>query len=249
MSGKVALVTGAAGGVGAASARLFGAEGAELVAVTDTLDERGEQVAAEIRNAGGNAMFIRHDVTDESSWHDAVDGVLAQAGRLDVLVNNAGISGAVAGDGYDIDLWSRLMGVNCTGVFLGVKHGVRAMQNGRGGSIVNVSSIAGLVGHAGLHLGYNASKGAVRLLTKGAAARHGADGIRVNSVHPGLLPPMVTSGTTQNPEKRRQLLQGVPLRREGRVTEVANAILFLSSDESSYITGAELVVDGGYTAV
>lgn len=248
LDGKVTLVTGGAHGLGAATAHRFAAEGAELVVVADVLDEPGEQLAASIRTAGGRAVFRHLDVTDEPSWATVVSGVLSDEGRLDVLVNNAGISGA-SSDVYDSTRWHQLMDVNSTGVFLGVKHGVHAMQLCGGGSIVNVSSIAGLVGHAGLHLAYNASKGAVRLLTKGAAARHGVDRIRVNSVHPGLLPPMITSQTTRNPGKRASLLEQVPLRRSGELVEVANAILFLASDESSYVTGAELAVDGGYTAV
>lgn len=248
LTGKIALVTGGANGLGATTAQLFAAENAALVVVADILDALGEQLVASIRAAGGRAVFRHLDVSDELSWATAVDGVHAEAGRLDVLVNNAGISGAST-DVYDTAQWHQLMDINSTGVFLGVKHSVPAMQAGGGGSIVNVSSIAGLVGHAGLHLAYNASKGAVRLLTKGAAARHGVDRIRVNSVHPGLLPPMITSQTTRNPERRHELLQQVPLRRSGELLEVANAILFLASDESSYITGAELAVDGGYTAV
>lgn len=248
---KVALVTGGAGGLGAQTARLFAAEGAELVVIADIEDGTG--VAREINEAGGRAIYHPLDVTDDASWALAIETTLSMAVRLDVLVNNAGISGA-SGAGYDQSQWDQLMAVNATGVFLGLKHATKAMllnpeDEGPRGSIVNVSSIAGLVGHAGLHLGYNASKGAVRLLTKGAAARHGVDGIRVNSVHPGLLPPMRTSTTTRDPVKRSAILQNVPLRRKGELGEVAQAILFLASDDASYITGAELAVDGGYTAV
>jgi NAD(P)-dependent dehydrogenase (short-subunit alcohol dehydrogenase family) len=142
------------------------------------------------------------------------------------------------------------MGINATGVFFGMKHGIAAMKKaGIRGSVINLSSVSGIVGQGNIHVGYNASKGAVRLITKSAAAQHGRDGIRINSVHPGLMPPMRTSGRTADPEMRAKTLKGVPLGRAGEVDEVAYAILFLASDESSYVTGAELVVDGGWTAV
>jgi NAD(P)-dependent dehydrogenase (short-subunit alcohol dehydrogenase family) len=175
---------------------------------------------------------------------------MAAHGGLNVLVNNAGISGSAAEDLYDTALWHRLMDINSTGVFLGMKYGIAAIRKTGGpGSVINLSSISGIVGQSYIHVGYNASKGAVRLITKAAAAQHGKEGIRVNSVHPGLMPPMRTSGRTADPEQRAKTLKGVPLGRAGEVDEVANAILFLASDESSYITGAELVVDGGWTAV
>ena len=170
-------------------------------------------------------------------------------GGLDVLVNNAGISGSAEQDLYDTAAWNRLMGINATGVFFGMKHGIAAMKKHRRGSVINLSSISGIVGQGFIHVGYNASKGAVRLITKSGAAQHGREGIRVNSVHPGLMPPMRTSGRTADPEMRAKTLKGVPMGRAGEVDEVAYAILFLASDESSYVTGAELVVDGGWTAV
>ena len=250
MTGKVALVTGAARGIGAATARLLAREGAKAVVIADRLDKEGEAVAAEIAKAGGTARYLHLDVTDEAGWQKTVDDVVAVHGGLDVLVNNAGISGSAEQDLYDTAAWHRLMGINATGVFLGMKHGIAAMQKGkRRGSVINLSSISGIVGQAYIHVGYNASKGAVRLMTKAAAAQHGRQGIRVNSVHPGLMPPMRTSGRTADPEQRAKTLKGVPLGRAGEVDEVAYAILFLASDESSYVTGAELVVDGGWTAV
>ena len=250
MTGKVALVTGAASGMGAATARLLAREGAKAVVIADRLDKEGEAVATEITKAGGTARYLHLDVTDEAGWQKTVDDVVAVHGGLDVLVNNAGISGSAEQDLYDTVAWNRLMGINATGVFLGMKHGIAAMQKGgRRGSVINLSSISGMVGQAYIHVGYNASKGAVRLMTKAAAAQHGRQGIRGNSVHPGLMPPMRTSGRTADPEQRAKTLKGVPLGRAGEVDEVANAILFLASDESSYITGAELVVDGGWTAV
>ena len=249
MKGKVALISGAASGMGAATARLFAAEGAKMVIVADILDQEGKALVAEIAKAGGNASYVHLDVTDETQWKAAVEGAVATHGQLDVLVNNAGISGSAETDLYDTAAWNRLMGINATGVFLGMKFATRAMQNSGGGSIINLSSISGIVGQGYIHVGYNASKGAVRLITKAAAAQHGKHRIRVNSVHPGLMPPMRTSGRTADPATRAKTLKGVPLGRAGEVDEVAYAILFLASDESSYVTGAELVVDGGWTAV
>ena len=249
MKGKVALITGAASGMGAATARLFAREGAKAVVVADILDKDGEATVASINQAGGHATFARLDVTDEARWKAVVDGIVATHGRLDVLVNNAGISGSAEADLYDTAAWNRLMGINATGVFLGMKYATAAMKKAGGGSIVNLSSISGIVGQGYIHVGYNASKGAVRLMTKAGAAQHGKQGIRVNSVHPGLMPPMRTSGRTADPETRAKTLKGVPMGRAGEVDEVAYAILFLASDESSYVTGAELVIDGGWTAV
>ena len=244
---KVALISGASSGMGAATARLFAREGAKAVVVADILDKEGAAVVAEIEKAGGRATYVRLDVTDEAQWKAAVDATMEAHGGLHVLVNNAGISGSAEQDLYDTDAWNRLMGINSTGVFLGMKHGIAAMRKtGQGGSVINLSSITG---QGYIHVGYNASKGAVRLITKAGAAQHGKEGIRVNSVHPGLMPPMRTSGRTADPVARAKTLKGVPMGRAGEVDEVANAILFLASDEASYITGAELVVDGGWTAV
>ena len=250
MKDKVALISGASSGMGAATARLFAREGAKAVVVADLLDKEGEAVVAEIKKAGGNARYIHLDVTDEANWKAAVDKTVADHGSLDVLVNNAGISGSAEQDLYDTAAWNRLMGINATGVFFGMKHGIAAMKKaGTRGSVINLSSVSGIVGQGNIHVGYNASKGAVRLITKSAAAQHGREGIRINSVHPGLMPPMRTSGRTADPATRAKTLKGVPLGRAGEVDEVAYAILFLASDESSYVTGAELVVDGGWTAV
>ncbi len=246
---KVALISGAASGMGAATARLFAREGAKMVFVADVLDKEGEAVVEDIRKAQGKAQFVHLDVTDEGQWKDAIAKVEATAGGLDILVNNAGISGSAEQDLYDTAAWNRLMAVNSTGVFLGMKHGIAAMKKRGKGSVINLSSISGIVGQGFIHVGYNASKGAVRLITKAGAAQHGRDNIRVNSVHPGLMPPMRTSGRTADPATRAKTLKGVPLGRAGEVDEVAYAILFLASDESSYVTGAELVVDGGWTAV
>ena len=194
-------------------------------------------------------MFQRLDVTDETGWKQALDATVRAYGRLDILVNNAGISGSATNDLLDPELWQRVMAVNSTGVFLGTAAAVRQMQANGGGSIVNLSSISGVVGQGMVHMGYNAAKGAVRVMTKSTAVQFGKDKIRCNSVHPGLMPPMRTSGATADPAVRAQMLKSVPLGRTGEADEVANAILFLASDEASYITGAELYVDGGYLAM
>jgi NAD(P)-dependent dehydrogenase (short-subunit alcohol dehydrogenase family) len=244
---KVAIVTGGAYGMGESTARMFAGEGARVV-VADVLEREGREVAAAIVAAGGDAVFVRLDVSDEAQWGEAVRTALARYGRIDVLVNNAGISGAVA-DLTSTDYWDRLMAVNARGAFLGIKSVVPEMRKTGGGSIVNLSSISGFVGQAFVHMGYNAAKGAVRLLTKSAAVQYAKDAIRVNSVHPGMMPPMRTSVTSADPAQRAKVLATVPLGRAGRPEEAAYAILFLASDEASYITGTELVVDGGFLAV
>ena len=246
LEGKVALVTGGANGMGAEECRLFAREGAK-VAIGDILEDQGRQVEAEIVEAGGEAMFVNLNVADEASWESAVASIAARFGKLDVLVNNAGISGSGETDFRSTDAWDRLMNINARGVFLGIKHAIPEMQRAGGGAIVNISSISGFVGQESVHPGYNASKGAVRLLTKSAAVQHAAHNIRVNSVHPGMMPPMLTS-FQRGDARRERLVNDVPMAREGRPIEVANAVLFLASDEASYITGTELIVDGGFTA-
>jgi len=216
-------------------------------AIADIREADGRRVAAEIAEAGGEAMFVSLNVSDEDSWIAAVEQVVGRYGKLDVLVNNAGISGSGETDFRSTDAWDRLLDINARGVFLGTKHAVAEMQKAGGGSIVNISSISGIVGQESVHPGYNASKGAVRLLTKATAVQHAKDGIRINSVHPGMMPPMLTS-FQRGDARRERLINDVPMQREGRTIEVANAVLFLASDEASYITGAELVVDGGFTA-
>jgi len=244
---KVALITGAASGMGASMARIFAREGAKVV-VADMLEEEGRAVVADIIRANGAAIFRRLDVTSEAEWKTTVDATLVEYKKLDILVNDAGLSGSAVENLFDTAAWDRLMAVNARGAFLGMKFAIPVMKAAGGGSIVNISSISGITGQHGIHVGYNASKGAVRTLTKAAAVQHGADNIRVNSVHPGLMPPMRSSGRTADPEVRARMLQQVPLGRAGRVEEVANAVLFLASDEASYITGAELWVDGGSLA-
>ncbi len=247
LAGKVALITGGAHGMGEAEARMFAKEGAKVV-IGDLLETEGRQVAAAIAAAGGDARFARLDVTSEPDWRAAVATTVDAFGKLDVLVNNAGISGSDP-DTLSTALWERLMDVNARGAFLGMKHAIPALQRAGGGSIVNISSISGFVGQPFIHMGYNASKAAVRVMTKSAAVQYARDGIRVNSVHPGFMPPMLTSKTTADPAMRAEMLKGVPMARAGRPDEVAYAVLFLASDEASYVTGTELVVDGGFLAL
>lgn len=247
--GKVALVTGGAFGMGAATAKLFAAEGAKVV-ICDLLEDEGKKRITEIETEGGTACFIRLDVTKEEDWEAAIKTVLTQYGALHVLVNNAGISGSGYQDQGDVKAWEELMSINATGPFLGTKHAAPAIIKSGGGAIVNLSSISGVVGQGYIHPGYNASKGAVRTMTKQSAVRFAKDGIRVNSVHPGIMPAMRTSGITADPVHRKKILEAyVPMKRAGEAIEVAKAVVFLASDDASYITGAELPVDGGYLAI
>jgi NAD(P)-dependent dehydrogenase (short-subunit alcohol dehydrogenase family) len=248
LQGKVALITGAAHGMGETEAKMFAKEGAKVV-VADVDEAGGQQVVAGIAELGGEAIFVRLDVTREEDWQRAVDAAVARFGKLDILVNNAGISGSSGVDLMDTQAWEQIMAVNARGVFLGMKYAIPAMRRAGGGSIVNISSISGFVGQDYIHMAYNASKGAVRIMTKSAAVQYAKQGIRVNSVHPGVMPPMRTSRVTATAEQRQRMLAQVPMGREGRREEVGYAVLFLASDEASYITGAELVVDGGYLAV
>ena len=248
LAGKVALVSGAASGMGQSEATIFAREGAKVV-VADILEAEGKQVADKIAAGGGQARFVKLDVTSEAEWDAAVKAAVDAFGKLDVLVNNAGISGTYDTDMLSSAAWDKVMAVNAKGVFLGMKAAIPLMKKAGGGAIVNISSISGFGGQDGVHMAYNASKGAVRIMTKTAAVQLAGDGIRVNSVHPGFMPPMRTSKTSADPTWRARMLGAVPMKREGRVEEVAHAVLFLASDEASYITGTELVVDGGYLAV
>jgi len=245
LEGKAAIISGAASGMGAATARMFAREGARVV-IADRLEHEGKQVADAI---GAAARFEALDVTDEENWAAVVAAATRHFGKLDILVNNAGISGSAEQDMYSTDAWHRIMAVNATGVFLGIKHAIPAMVASGGGSIVSLSSIAGIIGSEGVHMAYNASKAAVRLMTKTVAVQHAKDNIRANSVHPGIMPPMRTSGRTADPAVRAERMRVIPMRRPGEVDEVAYAILFLASDESSYITGSEIHVDGGAIAI
>jgi len=250
IEGKVALVTGGASGIGEAVVELFAREGATVIA-TDIDELRGPELANRITKAGGKAIFLEQDVTSEERWIAIVAEIAKRFGRLDILVSNAGIGIAVPSI-VDMTLsdWRKQNAINLDGVFLSVKHCLPLMRKTGGGSIVMMSSLAGLRGSPGLSA-YSATKGGVRLFAKSIAMEcaAAADGIRVNSVHPGFMPPMRTSKTSADPTWRAAMLAAVPMKREGRVEEVAHAVLFLASDEASYITGTELVVDGGYLAI
>lgn len=241
---KVAIITGAGGGMGAVGAKLFTREGARVV-VADILEEESAAIVDDIRKAGGRAIFVRLDVTNEESWKAAIAATVEQFGALHILVNYAGIIGPLAPEeGLSTEAWDRLMAVNTRGIFLGIKHALPEMRRAGGGSIVNLSSVSGLIGQSNTHPGYNASKGAVRILTKSFAVKHAHENIRVNSVLPGIMPPMRDELTVSEDRVRT----AVPMRRVGRREEVAQAVLFLASDDASYITGTELVVDGGWLA-
>ena len=241
---KVAIVTGGAHGMGEAEARLFATEGA-MVTVADILGSDAERVAADIRAGGGVAVAAQIDVTSEAEWAGLIAKVVATYGRLDILVNNAGISGSSVGDPDGLEGWQRIIAVNQTSVFLGTKLAAEQMAKTGGGSIVNISSIMGFVGSASGHPGYHASKGAVRIYSKAAAVRYGPSGVRINTVHPGYMPPMLNA---TNAGERDEKIAATPLRRIGKPIEVAYGVLFLASDEASFITGTELVIDGGYIA-
>jgi NAD(P)-dependent dehydrogenase (short-subunit alcohol dehydrogenase family) len=241
---KVAIVTGGAHGMGEAEARLFAQEGAKVV-IADMLVTEGEAVAADISANQRQARFVRTDVTSEADWTKLIADAIAAYGRLDILVNNAGISGSSVGDADGLEGWQRLLAVNATSVFLGTKLATAAMAKTGGGSIVNISSIMGIVASEESHPGYPASKAAVRNYTKAAACRYGPQGVRVNSVHPGYMPPMLNA---TNAAGRAAKIEQTPLRRLGEPIEVAYGVLFLASDEASFVTGAELVIDGGFIA-
>jgi 3alpha(or 20beta)-hydroxysteroid dehydrogenase len=238
LDGKVALISGGARGQGAAEATLFVAEGAKVV-IGDVLDAEGKETAAAFGEAGA---FSHLDVTDEESWQAVVSDTEARFGPISVLVNNAGVLSFGRVDRIELAEFERIMQVNVRGVFLGIKTVAPSMRRAGGGSIINTSSTSGLVGLP--YLGaYVASKWAVRGLTKTAAIDLGHDGIRVNSIHPGGIDTPMVAGTDQDAPFYRRL----PVARMGTVDEVARAVLFLASDESSYTTGAELAIDGGAT--
>ena len=285
LAGKVALISGAARGQGAAEARLFVREGAAVI-IADILDDAGLQLEAEIRELGGQAAFVHLDVTDADQWANAVTEAVRRYGKLDILVNNAGIGSANVGGVHaprihetDAAVWDQIMDVNGKGVFLGTRAAIPALRAAGGGSIINISSIAGLVGlgsgtssgsaanpgsgssanpgsgaasnpgsGSGAGAAYASSKGAVRLLTKATAIQYAADGIRCNSVHPGYIDTAMTERMMSDPQIRQQRLAATPLGRIGTVDDIANGVLFLASDESAFMTGSELVIDGGYTA-
>ena len=243
---KVALISGGARGLGAAEARLFVREGA-TVAIADVLADEGRKVETEIAEAGGEAIFINLDVTSEDNWNRAVQTVVDSFGKLDVLVNNAGIVARGNVEDTTSEDWDRVIDVNAKGVFLGTKAAIPAMRKAGGGSIINISSTAGLVGST-LYTSYVASKGAVRLLTKATAVQYAKEGIRANSVHPGPIETDMLKQVLGDGEVRQQRMSQMPIGRFGRPDDIAYGVLFLASDESSFMTGSELVIDGGFTA-
>ena len=254
VAGKVALISGAATGLGQSMAVRLSAEGAR-VAVADIDTARGNDVVAEIQSAGGEVIFVSLDVTDEEAWRAAVAAVESAYGRLDILVNNAGIAIAESVDKMSLKDWRAVMAVNIDGVFLGTKHAVAAMRRAGGGSIINISSILGLTGEEKLSA-YCASKGAVRLFTKAVALECGRDGsgIRVNSIHPGYIhTAMMEADCIRDygdiPTGLAELGKLHPIGHVGKPEDIAAGVLYLASDESRFVTGSELVIDGGYTAV
>jgi NAD(P)-dependent dehydrogenase (short-subunit alcohol dehydrogenase family) len=247
LENKVALISGGARGQGAAEARLFAREGAKVV-IGDILEEEGRQVEAEINELGGECLFVRLDVTSENGWQGAVAAAAARFGKLDILVNNAGIFKLGAVEDTSVELWDEIMDINSKGVFLGAKAAIPEMRKAGGGSIINISSVAGLIGTA-YSAAYGASKGAVRLLTKSTAIQYAREGIRANSIHPGVIDtPMTAPNLLADEAGRERSTARHPLGRLGEAEDVAYGALFLASDESSFMTGSELVIDGGLTA-
>lgn len=258
LEGKVAIISGGARGQGAAEARLFAREGAAVI-IGDILDEEGLRLEAEIRELGGRATYVHLDVTQVEQWESAVSRAVSEYGKLDILVNNAGITGMQGGDSpasakidaTDTAQWDRILEVNGKGVFLGTRAAIPAMRVAGGGSIINISSIAGMIAigpGSGRSASYAASKGAVRLLTKSTAVQYGPENIRCNSVHPGFIVTPMTQPFLDQPGGREWGLNQGALNRLGTPEDIANGVLFLASDESSFMTGSEMVIDGGWTA-
>ena len=247
LEGKVAMISGGARGMGASEAKLFAQEGARVV-IGDVLEEEGRKTEAEINETGGEAIFVRLDVTSEADWERAVGTAVQRFGRLDILVNNAGVLVSSTIEDMPVEMWDHVMDVNAKGVFLGTKAAIGQMKQNGGGSIINISSISGLLGQDNVNAGYNASKGAVRIFTKAAAVQYAGDGIRVNSIHPGPIATPMTAAGRADPDRVRLTEKRTPLGRYGEPEEVAYGALFLASDEASYVTGSELVIDGGYSA-
>ena len=248
LDGKVAFISGGARGMGAEEARLFAREGAK-VAIGDVLEEDGRRVEAEINESGGDCLFLRLDVTSEANWQSAIAATVSRFGALHILVNNAGIGG-VGGlvEDTPVEDWDRVMDINGKGVFLGTKAAIPEMQAAGGGSIINISSQLGIVATDNTSPMYHASKGAVRILTKSTAIQFAPDGIRANSVHPGPVNTAMTERRREDPEAFAVMRSRIPLGRFAEPIEIANAVLYLASDESGYVTGSEVVVDGGWIA-
>jgi len=251
VKGKVAIVTGAASGLGRATALLLSKEGAK-VTVSDINEVSGKEVVREIKRGGGEAIFVKHNVTSETDWNKVIEKTVAEFGRLDILVNNAGVMLIKELEKTSLEEWRWLMSVNLDGVFLGTKYAILAMKETGGGSIVNMSSAAGIIGTVDNTSAYCASKGAVRLFTKAAALECSKAGrgynIRVNSVHPGVIETPMTAPMLKDETMGKNMEQVQPIGYLGKPIDVAYAVLYLASDESRLSTGSELVVDGGWTA-
>lgn len=249
LEGRVAIVTGASGGLGKAIALLLSKEGARVIATDIHLD--GRKVVREIKKGGRGALFIKHDVASEDEWRKVIGKTLERFGRLDILVNCAGVFLAKSIKDTTLEKWRWLMSINLDGVFLGTKYAAEAMRKSGGGSIINISSAGGLVGTAN-SAAYTASKGGVRLLTKAAAVEFSKAGydynIRVNSVHPGVIRTAMTAPLIDDPVGGKDMLNWQPMRHFGEPEDVAYGVLYLASDESKFVTGSELVIDGGWTA-
>jgi len=250
VAGKVAVVTGAASGLGKAIATLLAKEGAK-VTLTDINETGGKKAAEEIRKAGGNVIFIKHDVTSESDWAEVMKVTLEQFQKLDILVNCAGVFHGKSIEDTTLEEWRRVLAINLDGVFLGIKAAVGPMKRNGGGSIINISSAGGIIGTANSSP-YNASKGGVRLLTKAAAIEFSKAGhnynIRVNSVHPGVIKTPMTEWIQKDAAGAEAIIKEQPIGYLGEPEDVAYGVLYLASDESRYLTGSELVIDGGWTA-
>ncbi len=246
VAGKVALISGGAGGIGSATARLLAKEGAAVI-IGDILEDEGRAAEAQIAETGGKALFVNLDVTSEDSWRNAVQSAVASFGKLDILVNNAGVSQRGGVEETTSEAWDKVMDINVKGVFLGTQAVIPEMRKAGGGSIINISSIYGLVGSGG-SAGYHASKGAVRIFNKSTAIQYASENIRANSVHPGFIDTPMTRAHHDNPNIHEERVAKTPIGRMGRPEDIAAGILYLASDESSFVTGSELVIDGGMTA-
>lgn len=233
--------------MGAAEARLFAREGAKVV-IGDVLDDEGRQTEAAINEFGGECLYVHLDVTSEESWGSAVAETVNRFGKLDILVNNAGVVSRVPLEGLNVDEWDRVMDINSKGVFLGTKAAIPEMRRSGGGSIVNISSISGIAGQSYVSAVYNASKGAVRIFTKSTAIQYASEGIRANSIHPGPIDTPMTAFRQGDPQAVADSIGRIPLGRNGVPDDVAYGVLYLASDESSFVTGSELVIDGGFIA-
>ena len=247
LENKVAFISGGARGMGAAEAKLFAQEGAKVV-IGDVLDDDGRQVEAAINDLGGECLYIHLDVTSEADWKSGVAETVSRFGKLNIMVNNAGVVSRGPVEEIEVSEWDRVMDINSKGVFLGTKAAIPEMRKTGGGSIVNISSISGVAGQSYISAAYNASKGAVRIFTKSAAIQYASEGIRVNSVHPGPIATPMTAFRQGDPQAVAESIARIPLGRNGVPEDIAYGVLYLASDESSFVTGSELVIDGGYLA-